>query len=217
MYSVFKNLLIYYSFFSPLSRVFHNAITGIRVDIYTCSHYNHIMENKITDALSCSIRGFRLPRYHEIPDVGLYLEQATKYVNQCIHPLGFEDMTSSMIRNYVKQGLITNPIQKQYSANQIAHLVALALLKQVTPLEHVNDLFMILNQGGTYTVPMAYDYFCEEMENILYFRFGLKDSVKDVGITSSLEKEMLRSAIIAVSHIVYLNRCFQILGKHEEN
>ena len=171
------------------------------------------MDNRITDVLSCSMRGFRLPRYHEIPDVGLYLEQTTKYVNQSIAPLGFEAITGSMIRNYVKQGLIANPVQKQYSANQIAHLIALALLKQVTPLEHINDLFLILNQGGTYTVPVAYDYFCEEMENILYFRFGLKDAIADVGVTSSLEKEMLRSAITAVSHIVYLNRCFRILAE----
>lgn len=159
------------------------------------------------------MRGFRLPRYREIPDVGLYLEQTTKYVNQCIRPLGFEDVTGSMIRNYVKQGLIANPVKKQYSADQIAHLIALALLKQVTPLEHINDLFLLLNEGGTYTVPVAYDYFCEEMENILYFRFGLKDTVEAVGITSSMEKEMLRSAITAVSHIVYLNRCFRLLAE----
>lgn len=196
-----------------LSRVFHNSIPVFSVDNQDICYYNVPMNKQITDALSCSIRGFRLPRYHEIPDVGLYLEQTTKYVNQCIRPLGFEDVTSSMIRNYVKQGLITNPIQKQYSANQIAHLVALALLKQVTPLDHINDLFLILNQGGTYTVPVAYDYFCEEMENILYFRFGLKDAAEEVGITSSLEKEMLRSAITAVSHIVYLNRCFQLLAE----
>ena len=169
------------------------------------------MNDEIRDVLSCSMRGFRLPRYHEISDVGLYLEQTTKYVNQCIRPLGFEDVTSSMIRNYVKQGLITNPIKKQYFADQIAHLIVLALLKQVTPLEHISNLFLILNKGGSYTVPVAYDYFCEEMENILYFRFGLKDSVEDVGVTSSLEKEMLRSAITAVSHIVYLNRCFQFI------
>ena len=171
------------------------------------------MNEQIRDALSCSIRGFRLPRYHEIPDVGYYLEQTTKYVNQCIRPLGFEEVPSSMIRNYVKQGLIANPIKKQYSASQIAHLIALALLKQVTPLEHINELFLILNQGGTYTVQVAYDYFCEEIENILHFRFGLKDTVEDVGVTSSLEKEMLRSAITAVSHIVYLNRCFHLLSE----
>ena len=160
--------------------------------------------------------GFRLPRYQEIPDVGLYLEQTAKYVSQCIQPLGFEAVTGSMIRNYVKQGLIANPVKKQYFADQIAHLIALALLKQVTPLEHISNLFVILNEGGAYTVPTAYDYFCEEMENILYFRFGLKDSVEEVGVTSSLEKEMLRSAITAVSHIVYLNRCFQLISENAE-
>ena len=174
------------------------------------------MKNSITDAISCSMCGFRLPRYQEIPAVGLYLEQTTKYINQCIRPLGFEDVTGSMIRNYVKQGLIANPIKKQYSADQIAHLIALALLKQVTPLEHIRSLFLILNGGGSYTVPVAYDYFCEEMENILYSRFGLKDTVEDVGITSSLEKEMLRSAITAVSHIVYLNRGFRFLAETAE-
>ena len=167
----------------------------------------------MTDVISCSLRGFRLPRYHEIPDVGLYLEQTTKYINQCIRPLGIEDVTSTMIRNYVKHGLITNPIKKQYSADQIAHLIALALLKQVTPLEHIHALFQILAQGGKYSVPVAYGYFCEEMENILYFRFGFKDSVDEVGVTSSLEKEMLRSAVTAVSHIVYLNRCFAVLSE----
>ena len=177
--------------------------------------YNDPMKTNISDAISCSMRGFRLPRYHEIPDVGLYLEQTTKYINRCIQPLGFEDVTGSMIRNYVKQGLITNPIQKQYFADQIAHLIALALLKQVTPLEHISNLFLILNQGGKYTVPVAYDYFCEEMENILNYRFGLKTSIEDVGVTSSLEKEMLRSAITAVSHIVYLNRCFQVLSQEK--
>ena len=71
--------------------------------------YNEPMSNHVADAISCSIRGFRLPRYYEIPNMGLYLEQTTKYINQCIQPLGFENVTSTMIRNYVKHGLITNP------------------------------------------------------------------------------------------------------------
>lgn len=79
----------------------------------------------------------------------------------------------------------------------------------------INDLFQLLAQGGTYSVPVAYDYFCEELENILYFRFGLKDTIDEVGITSSMEKEMLRSAVTAVSHIVYLNRCFLVLEEQK--
>ena len=176
------------------------------------TQYNRFMKDQITDAISGSMRGFRLPRYHELPDVGLYLEQTTKYVNQCIRPLGFEDVTSSMIRNYVKQGHITKPIKKQYSANQICHLVALVLLKQVTQLENVSNLFRLQRDHEGYTDEVAYDYFCEELENILYFRFGLRDSISEIGVTDSLEKEMLRSAVTAVSHIVYLNRCFRVIS-----
>ena len=33
------------------------------------------------------IEAFRLPRSREIPDVGLYLEQAVKYVNSFLAPL----------------------------------------------------------------------------------------------------------------------------------
>jgi len=170
------------------------------------------MNNHNTDAISSSMRGFRLPRYHEIPNVGLYLEQTTKYVNQCIRPLGFEDVTNSMIRNYVKQGHIANPIKKQYYADHLSHLIALVLLKQVTQLENVSKLFQIQRDHEGYTDEVAYNYFCEELENILYFRFGLRDTISEVGVTDSLEKEMLRSAVTAVSHIVYLNRCFRVFS-----
>lgn len=155
--------------------------------------------------MSDSVRGFRLPRYAEIPDVGLYLEQTAKYINQSIQPLGFGELTGSMIRNYVKQGLVSNPVNKQYSANQIAHLISIAVLKQVIPLEHIRN-FLLLQQQ-VYTDDVAYNYFCEELENILYFRFGLKGEFENVGVTDTVVKEMLRSALVAVSHIVYLNAC----------
>ena len=34
-----------------------------------------------------AIRGFRLPAYDEIPDTGLYLEQAARYVSEALQPL----------------------------------------------------------------------------------------------------------------------------------
>ena len=164
------------------------------------------MEKKIQNALADSMRGFRLPRYEELPDVGLYLEQTTKYINHFLKPLGCIEITGSMIRNYVKMGLVANPVKKQYRADQIAHLISVTILKQVMSLEHISQLFA--RQKEVYTNPVAYDYFCTELENILYFRFGLKDSVDDVGVTFSMEKDMLRSAIMDVSHMIYLDACF---------
>lgn len=34
------------------------------------------------------ISEFRMPRYREIPDVGLYLDQTVKYMNRYLAPLG---------------------------------------------------------------------------------------------------------------------------------
>ena len=34
-----------------------------------------------------TVADFRLPRYQEIPNMGLYLEQATKYVCEYLEPL----------------------------------------------------------------------------------------------------------------------------------
>ena len=45
-----------------------------------------------------SIRGLRLPRYAEIPTVGLYLEQTIKYINSYLAPLGCLELTGSMDR-----------------------------------------------------------------------------------------------------------------------
>lgn len=208
--------MLFYRLFVFLSRVFIKPVIDFPVDRRKKEHYNQSMNNQITDVISCPICGFRLPRYNEIPTMGLYLEQTTKYVNQCLHPLGFESVTGSMIRNYVKQGLITNPIQKRYSANQIAHLIALILLKQVTHLDYVGNLFGILNAHENYTDEVAYNYFCDELENILYHRFGLQDIIEDLGVTSSVEKEMLRSIVTAVSHIVYLNRCIRVLSENQK-
>ena len=55
-----------------------------------------------------------------------------------------------------------------------------------------------------------------EMENGLNFRFGISDAVEDIGITSSVEKEMLRSGVIAVSHLIYINACLEWLSENEK-
>ena len=167
---------------------------------------------KIT--LAESMRGFRLPRYAELPTVGLYLEQTATYINHCLAPLRCVEITGSMIRNYVKMGLVNHPAHKQYFADQIAHLICVTILKTVLPLEHISKLFEW--QKSVYSDPTAYDYFCMELENILYFRFAVTQDVEVIGVTSSVEKEMLRSAIIAVCHIIYINACFQKLEQPEK-
>ena len=158
-------------------------------------------------------RNFHLPRYHEIPNVGLYLEQTTKYISEYLAPLQEGIITNSMVSNYVKKGLVRSPVKKQYDREQIAQLMFIALAKNVLSLDH---LFLFLRlQEQTYTAEKAYNYFCTELENLLQFTFGLKDTIDQVGEDSSDEKVMLRATIITLAHKVYLEKCFEAIAVEE--
>lgn len=172
------------------------------------------MDMKIKQDMAKAMQTFDLPKFHQLPDMGLYLEQVVKYINSCLKPLRCAEVTSSMVRNYVKMELVHNPVKKQYYASHLAYLIVITILKNAIPLEHIHTLF--LRQVQTYTEEVAYDYFCLELKNILHFRFGLKDTIEDIGQTSSIEKEMLRSAVTAVSHIIFFNACLDYLPPASE-
>ena len=165
------------------------------------------MKKTINEEKMNSIKKFRMPRYQELPNVGLYLEQTAKYINGFLAPLGCMEITTSMISNYVKKKLIDGPQKKQYYADQIAYLFFIAIAKNVLSMEHIQILFE--RQKETYPNQVAYDYFCSELENHIFFLFGLKDTIEQIGISSTSEKEMLKSVLISASHIIYLNNLFQ--------
>ncbi|MBQ7335184.1 MAG: DUF1836 domain-containing protein [Clostridia bacterium] len=162
---------------------------------------------KIKIRLQASVANFHLPRYHELPNVGLYLEQVTQYINSFLGSVSCAEITTSMISNYVKKGFIPSPQKKQYDADRIAYLIFIAITKNVLPLENIVALFEM--QKTSYSIPMAYNYFCCELENMLSYVFGLKDKPeKNLGVTTSDEKDLLRNVIISVSHSLYLSAYF---------
>lgn len=171
------------------------------------------MNQSVVERMSGSMREFRLPRYGEIPDVGLYLEQVTKYISDCLSPMPSLSITGSMISNYVKKGLIASPVKKQYSRDQVAQLIYIAVVKTVVSIE---DLRLMLNiQRTTYSIQVAYDYFCLEFENVLEYIFGMKGEPEMIGVEHSAEKTMLRNTIITVTHKLYLDALFAALRDQE--
>ena len=172
------------------------------------------MNQNIKDEIRDSVRCFRLPRYEELPDVGLYLEQVTKYISDYLAPLEDIVITGSMISNYVKKGLIDNPVRKQYSREQIAYLIFIAVSKTVLSMDDIALLIELKKK--VYTSPRAYNYFCNELENVLFYVFGLKSTLDTVGIDATDEKAMLRNTIITVAHKVYLDKYFSRLASEKK-
>lgn len=172
------------------------------------------MKQETKQQISLSVRDFRLPRYNEIPNVGLYLEQASKYICEYLAPLGENALTPSMISNYVKKGLISNPIKKQYSREQLAYLLFIALAKNVLSLDALSGFIRL--QEKTYPLETAYNYFCQEFENLLFFSFELKDTLDSTDDILSDEKRLLYTCIVAVVQKVYLEKCLQAIAEEKE-
>ena len=161
------------------------------------------------DSVREAVGNMHLPRYHEIPDVGLYLDQVVKYIGQYLNMFGEVSITASMISNYVKKGLVDNPVKKQYDRQRIAYLFFIVVTKNVISLD--NLALLIAMQKRTYSNQRAYDYFCDELENILGCVFEQKETLDIIGVDSGNEKRMLRSAIIAVAHKFYLECSFALM------
>ncbi len=170
------------------------------------------MTKEFKNVFNEAAKDFKLPKYNEIPSVGLYLEQTAKYISE-INCNGEPVITGSMISNYVKKGLISNPVKKQYSRDQIAYLIFIAIAKSVLSMEDIR--LLIEMQKQSYPNEIAYNYLVEEFENVIGYVFGLKDEMETIGKNNHEVKVMLRNLIITVAHKAYLDVCFKYYRNRE--
>ena len=93
------------------------------------------------DEILKRLEGCRLPEWDDLPDFGLYMDQLVTYVARTFPGIsGRLDLTSSMINNYVKAGLIDKPTGKKYSREALAQLLMISLMKVSTPLDVMNKI-----------------------------------------------------------------------------
>ena len=173
------------------------------------------MTQNMKENIANSIRDFRLPRYEEIPNVGLYLEQTAKYINEFLEPLPESALTPSMISNYVKKHLIASPVRRQYSREQIAYLIFIALAKNILSLDALDNFIHL--QQRTYPLPRAYEYFRQEFEGLLRFSFELTDTLESQWANQTDEARLFHACIASLTQKLYLERCLQAIAAEEKN
>ena len=76
------------------------------------------MNAEIKRRVAASAAGFALPRYAQLPDMGLYLDQTVQFVNSHFRTFPGLELTGSRVSNYVKKGLITRAVRKNYTRDQ---------------------------------------------------------------------------------------------------
>ena len=89
------------------------------------------------------------PKWDEIPELDLYLDQVLLYVNNvCGSSISAADkgLTASMINNYVKHGYISKPVNKKYQRRQVARLIAITTLKTVFSIQEISATLNMLHK-----------------------------------------------------------------------
>lgn len=83
--------------------------------------------------------------WEELPDIKLYMDQVITLLGDKLKFYERDEssklLTSSMINNYVKSGLIPHPEKKKYDKEQLASLIVVCMLKAVLPIPEVKTLF----------------------------------------------------------------------------
>ena len=160
-------------------------------------------ENEITD--------FHLPRWKDIPDIELYLDQVVSFLEKYLSNYVENDneketncITKTMINNYVKHKVINPPINKKYNREHIAYLIVIFILKQVYSINDVKQLIQLAIQ--TSPIDQAYNQFCFELEKAILCTFqgrAYRDP-KDM----SQERYILRNVVQTYASKLYALRIY---------
>lgn len=86
------------------------------------------------------------PKWSELPEIDLYLDQVLLYVNQVgkANQQDEKGLTASMINNYVKHGHLEKPVKKKYNRKQVARLIVITALKNVFSIQEISQTLVLL-------------------------------------------------------------------------
>ena len=80
----------------------------------------------------------RPAQWHELPDIALYMDQIISYMpRQLIHFDDSEALTSAMVNNYIKDGLVPRASGKRYGPIHLGYLTAVCALKKVLSVRDI--------------------------------------------------------------------------------
>lgn len=154
---------------------------------------------------------YRCPRYEQLPDIPLYSDQIVDSLNRFTAPLLGGDepaITAPMINNYVKQRLLPPPEKKRYGRDHLALLYCIALLKQTFTISEISAMLHI--QTRSYPFPVAYDYFCRELESALQSTFSTRNFAPSCASRVTPESELVRTAALSVANKLFTTKFIQL-------
>lgn len=163
-----------------------------------------------------SLDDVSMPRWEDITDIPLYMDQLIAVVTQYLEPFQIfssdkKPVTSSMVNNYVKLGLIPKPIKRHYNKRHIAYLIVITLFKEVISIQDIRRvlIFLAQSQGNS----NAYNQFCALLEITIkrkghvYLNVAVDDEIEtDYSDPEDFDKYIIYLACEAMTNLLFAKK-----------
>ena len=153
--------------------------------------------------------------WDDLPDIPLYMDQVVGYLARQMVNTGEGDaLTSAMINNYIKDGLVERANGKKYGQEHLAYLTAIAALKQVMS---VREMKVLTTVGREIRAPQRqYEYFCQYLDRAMAdAAAGIDEDTGD----QDLPKLVLDLALRGYAYSLACHRTLAVLARrtgHED-
>ena len=157
------------------------------------------------------IEKFHLPRWKEIPEIDLYIDQVVSLLENYLanyiandNEKGEHIITKTMINNYVKHGVVKSPVNKKYSREHIAYLFVIFVLKQIYSMEEIKKLITLAIE--TSPIDQAHNRFCSELEKAIKMTFTGESYINNDRL--SQEQYILRNVVQSFANKLYVQKVY---------
>ena len=162
--------------------------------------------------LHAALNGWTLPRWRQLPEVDLYMDQVLLLMEKYLRSAtGERVVTSAMINNYVKAKLVAAPVNKKYPRGSVAMVIVICLLKNCYSTEEIGKLIQL---GLDADEPqIMYDRFCDSLENALRDVFSGEIHRKDESLPGREKKYLMENFALTFACKLYVQHEFLKTGK----
>ena len=109
-----------------------------------------------------------LPRWDELPDISLYMDQVLSLINPHFQDTYGDSylLTSTMVNNYVKLGVVPSPVKRRYGKESISRLFVIVTLKSIFNVQEIAELISAIDDDNSlgYEISESYDLYCSTLE-----------------------------------------------------
>lgn len=141
-----------------------------------------------------------------LPDIDLYMDQVVSYLPRQYIGSSEGNITSAMINNYVKDGLLPRASGKRYHRDHLAYLTVIRTLKSVLP---VKDMKLLLDhEVGDGAVRGFYADFGTELDRALRRMAEIipentdKEDLADIAVKLALMSSAAKTACEQVIDLI---------------